>query len=165
MSGPWRLQANTDLQLKIVSATDSGRFLDASVAHSGNLVVGALSDIGPVGVDIELIQPNRNFAGMAAWAFGPGECAAGAGAGPAAFYRVWTLREALAKACGIGFPLVVNGRDYFARSPAEESWSQDIDGAPWTFGVKIVRQSYVIALALRQQGRCDDVIAALQRLT
>ena len=163
-AGPWELQTNAELQLKIVCATDGGRFLDASVAHSGDLVVCALSDIGPVGVDIELIQPSRKFADMAAWAFGPGEREAGAGAGPAAFYRVWTLREALAKACGIGFPLVVDGRDYFAGSPAEESWTQDIDGTPWTFGVKIVRQSYTVAVALRRGDGRDEVIAALGRL-
>lgn len=164
-SGAWKLQTTADLQLKIVCAAAGGRFLDASVAHSGDLVVCALSDIGPVGVDIELIQPSRKFADMAAWAFGPGECAAGAGAGPAAFYRVWTLREALAKACGIGFPLVVDGRDYFASSPAEQSWIQDIDGTPWTFGVKIVRQSYAVAVAVRQEDGRDDMIAALQRLS
>jgi 4'-phosphopantetheinyl transferase len=162
--GPWELQSNADLQLKIVCATDSARVLDASVAHSGDLVVGALSDIGPVGVDIELIQPNRKFSDMAGWAFGPGEREAGAGTGPAAFYRVWTLREALAKACGIGFPLVVDGRDYFARSPAEESWTQDIDGAPWTFGVKTVRKSYAVAVAVRREDSREAVIAALEHL-
>jgi phosphopantetheinyl transferase len=164
-AGPWELQTNADLQLKIVCVADSGRFLDASVAHSGDLVVCALSDIGSVGVDIELIRPSRKFSDMAAWAFGPGERAAGAGAGPAAFYRVWTLREALAKASGIGFPLVVDGRDYFACSPMEDSWIQDIDGTPWTFGVKIVRRSYTVAVALRRGGSRDAVIAALGRLS
>jgi 4'-phosphopantetheinyl transferase len=143
---------------------DGGRVFDACVAHSGDLVVCAISDFGPVGVDVEVIQPSRKFADMAAWAFGPGERAAGAGAGPAAFYRVWTLREALAKACGIGFPLVVDGRDYFADSPTEESWTQDIDGTPWTFGFKIVRQSYALALALQREAGRDEVIAALGRL-
>ncbi len=162
--GAWDLQANVGLQLKIVFTADTGRFLDACVAHSGDLVVCALSDIGPVGIDIELIQPSRRFSDMAAWAFGPGEREAGAGAAPAAFYRVWTLREALAKASGIGFPLVVDGRDYFARSPAEASWTQDIDGTPWTFGVKTIRKSYVAAVAVRRGDRSDEMIAALERL-
>lgn len=161
----WQLETNTNLQLKIVSTAESRRFFDASVAHSGNLVVCALSAMGKVGVDIELVRPNRPIADMAAWAFGPGERTAGAGARPAGFYRVWTLREALAKASGMGFPLVVDGQDYFAGSPEDGSWTQDINGTPWIFGVKIVRQSYAVAVALQRRGSCDDVIAALARLT
>ena len=51
-----------------------------------------------IGVDIERLKPGRPFADLARMAFGPMENAEVARSGEPAFYRIWTAREALAKA-------------------------------------------------------------------
>src|SRR5262249_36616063 len=69
-----------------------------SLSHSGGWVACAISDAGPVGIDIEVHRPHRNLHGIAAAAFGPGEQTQVATDGAAGFYRIWTLKEAMAKA-------------------------------------------------------------------
>jgi len=45
------------------------------------------------------------------------------------FNRIWTLREALAKALGIGFPMLADQRDYFADAAASGEWQSIIGWA------------------------------------
>ena len=81
-----------------------------SLSHTAAMAAVALADIGALGIDIERHRP-RDFAALAAQAFGPAEQAAVAASGAEAFYRIWTLREAVAKATGEGLALAANGRD------------------------------------------------------
>ena len=82
-----------------------------SISHTGSTVVAAASALGPVGIDIERPKPARNLARLAQRAFGPAEQAAVARLGSAAFYRVWTLREAISKATGLGMEQAADGID------------------------------------------------------
>ena len=84
---------------------------------------------------------------------------------PAGFYRIWTLREALAKASGVGFPMIVSREDVFDQGPDEGSWTQAIAGETWLFAAKIWHGSYALALALAPaRDRAEDVDAALAAL-
>lgn len=65
-----------------------------SLSHSGGLALCALSDDGPVGVDIERVRPRRP--GLFAYALTEEErllC----GGDWAEFYRLWTLKESWCK--------------------------------------------------------------------
>ena len=83
-----------------------------SLSHSGGWLVGAISTEGAIGVDIEQHRPDRDFIALASAAFGPQECRLVESGGGPEFYRIWTLREAMAKARGVGLALVVDGRDH-----------------------------------------------------
>ena len=77
-----------------------------SLAHARGLVACALAPGMALGVDVERIEPGVDGAGIAAMQFAASERAALAAA-PAArraelFHRIWTLREAVAKALGEG---------------------------------------------------------------
>ena len=61
-----------------------------SLSHSGGLTLCALSDDGPVGVDVEVERPRRP--GLMAYALSPAEQAACRGDW-GEFYRLWTLKE------------------------------------------------------------------------
>ena len=65
-----------------------------SLSHSGGLALCALSDDGPVGVDVELVRPRR--AGLPAYALSPGELARCDGSWEE-FFRLWTLKESWCK--------------------------------------------------------------------
>ena len=65
-----------------------------SLSHSGGLTLCALSDDGPVGVDVEVERPRRP--GLMAYALSPAEQAACRGDW-GEFYRLWTLKESWCK--------------------------------------------------------------------
>lgn len=86
------LQAHTGLQFNL--------------SHSGDMAAYAVRRDAEVGVDIEYMRPQRDLAGMirhVASTAEQSELAALAEAlRPAAFYRLWTRKEAFIKACGRG---------------------------------------------------------------
>lgn len=126
--------------------------IDVSLSHSGWLAAAAITDLGAIGVDIEYLTPTRSILEIAAYAFGPQEQQAVQSGGVADFYRIWTLREALAKACGIGFPMLADRRDYFAASPAVGSWQSIVDGRRWLFCAGELPGNYAIAVAIAPRG-------------
>ncbi len=65
-----------------------------SLSHSGGLALCALSDGGPVGVDVELVRPRRPK--LPAYVLSPGELAPFDGSW-GEFYRLWTLKESWCK--------------------------------------------------------------------
>jgi 4'-phosphopantetheinyl transferase len=132
----------------ILLIRDAPTAIDVSVSHSGSLAAAALTDLGDIGVDLEYRGPRRLLAEVAAYAFGPEERRMIESAGPRAFYRIWTMREAMAKACGIGFPMLVDRRDYFANAPTSGSWQSVIDGRRWLFSTDELPGDYAIAVAL-----------------
>ena len=82
-----------------------------SIAHSRGWLACIVSGCHPVGVDIETFRPGRSWRAIAQLAFGPLERAHALRRGPDAFLRIWTAREALAKATNKGFALVVDRAD------------------------------------------------------
>lgn len=81
-----------------------------SLSHSGDSVVVAVGTGGPaggrVGVDVEVVRPVRRMAAVVQRRFAPEESTWWAQAPPdrrvAAFFRVWSRKEAVAKALGGG---------------------------------------------------------------
>jgi 4'-phosphopantetheinyl transferase len=74
-----------------------------AVSYAGATVILALAGEGDIGVDVE--RPRGGAAAPDALARGAGFSAAevaAVGADPARFLRLWTLKEALAKAAGTG---------------------------------------------------------------
>ena len=65
-----------------------------SLSHSGGYALCALSDDGPVGVDIELVRPRRE--GFPAYVLSEKEQAAFDGSWEE-FTRIWTLKESWCK--------------------------------------------------------------------
>ena len=89
-----------------------------SIAHSRGWLACIVSGCHPAGVDIETFRPGRSWQAIAQLAFGPMERAHALQQGPEAFLRLWTAREALAKATNEGFALVVDRADHVPASPA-----------------------------------------------
>lgn len=96
------LAASPDGKPLALAAIDAG--LHANVSHAERHVVVAATGEGPVGVDVEVID--RHPERVARRFLDPDERALLAGAPPArrdaAFYRLWTVKEACAKAHGTG---------------------------------------------------------------
>jgi 4'-phosphopantetheinyl transferase len=71
--------------------------VEFSVSHSGDAVVVAVAD-APCGVDVELLDGDRDIAGLSRLVLGEGEQAAD----EREFLRAWTRKEAVTKATGDG---------------------------------------------------------------
>jgi phosphopantetheinyl transferase len=115
----WRFETNA-WGKPAVSAPGLAAMPHFNLSHSGDAIALAVSD-ADIGVDIEGLRPLRNADGLARHVLHPRELA-WLDAQPArlpAFFRLWTLKEALLKAAGTGFS-----------HPARELAWQGLD-APW----------------------------------
>jgi 4'-phosphopantetheinyl transferase len=101
-----------------------------SLSHTGAMVAVAMAQAGALGVDIEQHR-TRDFTALAAQAFGPAEQADVAVSGADAFYRIWTSREAIAKATGDGLALAANGHDLVAGGASEPYRRMEHGGHVW----------------------------------
>jgi phosphopantetheinyl transferase len=106
--------------LTTLDGAKSGIFV--SLSHCGPKLACVATTLGLVGIDIEQPRPGRNIAGIAEAAFGPMERERYNHEGAAGFYRIWTVREAVAKALGAGLSLVGDQQDRAAVGPDEGSW-------------------------------------------
>ncbi|WP_194207444.1 4'-phosphopantetheinyl transferase AcpT [Superficieibacter sp. 1612_C1] len=75
-----------------------------NLSHSGDDIALLLSDEGEVGCDIEVVRPRNNWRMLANALFSPGELAEVETERPeqqlAAFWRIWTRKEAIIKQRG-----------------------------------------------------------------
>lgn len=119
-------------QVFCIAAEPSGRLalttnhqaapIFVSMSHCGAKLACTATMMGPIGIDIERPRPGRNLAGIAEAAFGPAERQRCAQEGATSFYRIWTLREAMAKALGVGLAMVGDRVDRAAEGPDEGGW-------------------------------------------
>lgn len=91
--------------------------LDFSLSHSGGMAMCALSDLGPVGCDIE--SPGRHNISVARRFFHPDEYhhiinSADPGR---EFIRIWTLKESYIKALGTGLGTRLSSFEIVPASP------------------------------------------------
>lgn len=116
-----------------------------SVSHTKTSLACAASMAGPMGIDLETARAGRAFDAMAAFAFGPAEVYRAAEEGPGGFYRIWTLREAISKAEGLGLAQVTDRQDRVDTGPAIGNWRwQD-----WHLTHRIPSRGMHVALAVR----------------
>jgi 4'-phosphopantetheinyl transferase len=146
-SSHWALSKNHDGKPTLLG-TDGPSSMRVSLSHCGSFALAAITDRGEIGVDLEVRNPKRSIFQIASYAFGPREQQVVKSGGMRAFYRIWTLREAFAKARGLGFPILADGRDYFAEAPDSGIWQSTIDGVRWLFSTGDLPGDYAVAVAL-----------------
>ena len=99
-----KLAGRTDWRVSRFLKQQGGKI--CSLSHSKGRAAVLVCGGGTVcGVDIETVRP-RNFQALAEWVCSPEERVflARSGWQAEAFYRLWCIKEALLKACGLGFP-------------------------------------------------------------
>lgn len=90
-----------------LTTSDSGKPLcvdgpAVSIAHSGDLVLCALTDQGDIGVDIEQVRHRKNLSAISSRYFAPDEAKWLMTQPDDRFYMLWVLKEAWLKATGTG---------------------------------------------------------------
>ena len=121
---------------------------DVSITHSRNWVAVAVSNAGPVGIDIECQRIGRDVEGIAESSFGEKERFEVSIGGTDSFYRIWTLREAMAKALGAGLPMVIDKIDRVSTFLASGKCSARIDNLSWLLSYSQPADSIHLSLAV-----------------
>jgi 4'-phosphopantetheinyl transferase len=153
-----------DAETVELAYTDRGRpFLaddetvQFSISHAHDLVAIALTAEARIGIDLEYVQSDLDFLGLAERIFSEGDLQAFRGLAqteaPRAFYRAWTRKEAYLKARGEG--IAERLRQVSVSLKAEEVGSirdgQDGSGVPtWRLMALPVPANYLGSVA------CDD---------
>ena len=146
---PWQILRDPDGAPRLAADGLTAPLPFVSLSHSGNLVACAISCGAQLGIDIERIRPDRQVTALAGAAFGPTEAIAVEAAGGNAFYRIWTLREALAKASGAGFGLLMNRTDMVPPDSGARIARRSIDGTEWDFAYWRLPEPYGLGAVWR----------------
>jgi 4'-phosphopantetheinyl transferase len=138
-----------------------------NVAHSGDLVLWALSQHDEVGVDVERIRPDLDWPPLAARFLGPHERAGLSALAPArrdeGFFACWTRKEAYLKATGLGLGIPLDSFSVSVDPDAPAALLQ-VDGDPgaparWSLADVAVGPGYRACVAVPRPGAtpvCHD---------
>ena len=130
--------------------------LHFNLAHSGGLALLAVTRAAPLGVDVERVRPMRDAAQLAERFFSPRESAAlkqiPAAELDAAFFQLWTRKEAFVKVSGAGITASLSKFEVTFRSEVPPRVvvvdGDPIAGAVWTLCGLSPAAGYVGALAV-----------------
>jgi len=149
----YRLQLVDERPFLALEGVDSP--MAASLSHSADMVLCAIAPIGLVGVDVERIRPRNEWDQLAAFVLHRAERARLEASTEAArwqgFYRAWTLKEAMAKALGVGLALPFNRILFSDDNRLAEAPPEFTDGI-WHFYIPAVGAGYAAAAAWRERG-------------
>ncbi len=127
-AGSWDFALAPSGQPKIADPGPSAAHI--SFSHSGDWVACGISTTGPIGIDIETHRLDRDLRGIAELSFGPQEVLRSQ-MSALEFYRIWCIREAVAKATGLGFAQVTDRQDYADTGPFAGAWRVSTIGRTW----------------------------------
>jgi 4'-phosphopantetheinyl transferase len=140
--------------------TATGRTLGFNVSHTAGLIAIALAHTPEVGIDVEHMERTVGSEDLARRFFSATEVEAlermPAEAHKAAFFDVWTLKEAYIKARGLGLSLPLDGFSMHLDpgGPPRISFAAAIadDAASWQFAQFRPTPTHRMALAVRRHG-------------
>lgn len=93
-----------------------------SLSHSGEFVAVTVTEVAPVGVDVESADRTRDFARLSRSAFAPGEATSSE---PREVLRTWVRKESVTKAVGTGIATPFNTFAVGGAPPALLTWPAD----------------------------------------
>ncbi len=139
-----------------------GHNLCFNISHSGAMVACVVTKAIDCGIDVELLDRDINLAGLVSGVLTPVETAAinavHSESQAAAFFRYWTLKEAYAKARGLGMSLpfkhinfsLENGTIAFSAAPEIDMQPSHYQFEQWEAG-----RNHVVSLALARGSAPD----------
>ena len=152
---PEEVNFNYETRGKPALANDP--LLHFNLSHSGELALLVVTRFAPVGIDVELIRPVRDAMAIAERFFSPQESGGLAAAPeadqPAAFFNLWTRKEAWLKTTGEGISNSLN-RVEVSFLPGEPARLVSLHGdaaraGEWTLMELAPALGYVGALAFK----------------
>lgn len=127
-----------------------------NLSHTDGLAACAITLASDIGIDVERIKPSIDWVAIAPSCLTPGELAATRALDPEAqrnrFYQLWTLKEAYAKALGLGLNLPFDQFSYQLTTDPEQihfTPPTDYQGENWQFASLSPTETHCMAVATR----------------
>ena len=149
----WRFDAGSHGK-PALAAGQSDLPLSFNLSHTRGLVACAVALGADVGLDVELVTRAADWRAIASRYFSPAEVAqidGVAGAGRATrFFELWTLKEAFAKALGVGLSqsLDASSFDLADASAITCTLPPAVDAAHWRFALYMPARDHRLAVAV-----------------
>lgn len=130
-----------------------------NVSHSAQVGYIAIAQTAEVGIDVEHFTPSRanELTQLAERFFSESECnqikRMPGPAQPAAFYRLWTRKEAYLKALGKGLSVPLNAFEVSLDTNVIHSRQEELDTVDWQLFDIPTQTHYLAALATRKNIR------------
>lgn len=152
----WRFAADARGRPEI-AATRNPRRLRFNLSHTDGLVACVVTREIDCGIDVELAERNSDLAALCQSVLTPAEHAVVSALTPArqaeGFFRYWTLKEAYAKALGLGILLPFRECGFELGGEAVRlTAAAGNDDAEWQFEQWPAGECHILALALRRGG-------------
>ncbi len=151
----WVFESDSRGKPKLSHECETGVGLAFSLSHTRGLVACAIASSSAVGIDVERADPSVDWSPVVKRCFSPAEIAQLDGGSPSdraeRFAELWTLKEAHAKATGLGLSDswpnfgfdVRGGRVGFSQSST-------VDARSWQFALFTPAEPYRIAVAVER---------------
>jgi 4'-phosphopantetheinyl transferase len=137
--------------------------LTFNLSHTRGLVACIVAPEGDVGIDVECVTRSAEWRRLAERYFSSEEASRlerlPASDQPARFYELWTLKEAFAKALGVGIMTVLAGAVFAIDQEGriEASLPVGMSGAEWQFRIFSPSADHRLAVAARGVGLEQDL--------
>ena len=135
-----------------LTSTDQHHQLEFNLSHSGEIVLIAVTNDAPIGVDVEKIRDLPDLDLIAARFFSYGEqLDLSKLSGPEkvmAFYHCWTRKESVIKACGEGLSLPLDSFQVSLLPGEQVQLKHSPDLRPWFLHNIITQPGYAAAVAV-----------------
>jgi 4'-phosphopantetheinyl transferase len=151
----WRFDKTTNGKPFLIGhGADGVRF---SLSHASGMVASVVNAHADVGVDIECIDCDVEVVNIAGRFFAPAEVAQltslTANQQRDRFFDLWTLKEALSKALGVGMGQSLASHAFTVGNDSEIGLdAADTEVNLWQFGLISPRPRYRLAVAVRRNG-------------
>ena len=130
--------------------------IEFNISHAKGKIVLGIASNKRIGVDIEYMNPNRNWEEIARQYFHPSEWRNSRSGllTLSEFYKLWTLKEAFLKAEGRGMTVALNNFYFDNRSASApklvvDKSCSDFDGViSWSFSHQYLDDNYSLAIGL-----------------
>jgi len=122
----WQIKPNDNGKPEITAGPIRPNF---SISHSKGIVVCTIAERGPLGIDVEYIDPKRDLNTIATEIFNATEQQwfnqKNRPLKRRRFYQLWTLKEAWAKATGVGIGAILRGADLMQTGAPPQGFSEE----------------------------------------
>lgn len=122
----WQIEPNDNGKPEVTAGSIRPNF---SISHSKGIVVCTIAECGPLGIDVEYIDSKRDLNTIAAEVFNATEQQwfnqKNRSLKRRRFYQLWTLKEAWAKATGVGIGAILRGADLMQTSASLQGFSEE----------------------------------------
>ena len=151
--GDWRFQTGSHGKPMLAAGTSTVPW-SFNLSHARGLVACVVAPSADVGLDVELATRVTDWHGIASRYFSAGEVAQidrlADGERPTRFFELWTLKEAFAKALGVGLSQALDATTFDLAAPGAIACTlpPGMGPATWQFALYAPTREHRLAVAV-----------------